>query len=494
MDRETYDLIILGGGIASTFLCLSIFKKDPDFKILILEKRETFPQKIGESLVDLTALYVKSLNIDHILAQHTYKTGVRFLFNESNSPDLSRIAEFASPTFPGLIRGYHLDRSRFDQQLLEEAEKKGATIYRPAEILQASLEEFHNELELQTPDGIRRVYARWVVDATGRSRYVPRQLNWQDKPIKLDTGAIMAHFTHIAPDEQWDTPPNAYWDTKAVGLRTFSTTHLMRKHSWWWVIRLDDTTTSIGVVFDKTRIKIDDCEDYFLTQLKEDVQLSIMTRGAKRGKIRCIETLPYVCDQLYSKGIALIGESGAFLDPFISPGIELIGQQTIWLADLFTEEKRSGTFQPKAWEKYSKTFFDAYDSRLTIYESAYAYMHSYDIFSAWLKQGNFLYFGRIVLPAAIFKQRLKLPLRFNWVDRLALRYFKQRFNRILQKRVQQGRISQTKAHAISYSGVRVPRTPLFFFMPAYLLFKALWAYVQLEFIEWIAPLRGRSTD
>ena len=106
-----FDLIIIGGGISATLLCLSIYKRDPEFKILIIEKSIQFPQKIGESVVDLTAVFLKSLNIDHLLTDQTHKTGVRFLFNELNSSDLSDIAEFASPTLPGAVKGYHLNRS-----------------------------------------------------------------------------------------------------------------------------------------------------------------------------------------------------------------------------------------------------------------------------------------------------------------------------------------------------------------------------------------------
>ena len=97
-NREKYDLIIVGGGAAASFLCLSIFKLNPNFNILILEQSITFPLKIGESLIDMTALFVQRLGIEHILTEQTTKTGIRFLFNESNSFDRADVAEFASPS------------------------------------------------------------------------------------------------------------------------------------------------------------------------------------------------------------------------------------------------------------------------------------------------------------------------------------------------------------------------------------------------------------
>ncbi|MEM8892764.1 MAG: NAD(P)/FAD-dependent oxidoreductase, partial [Bacteroidota bacterium] len=412
--REIYDLIIVGGGLAASFLSLSIFKRNPNFRILIIEKTESFPQKIGESIVDMSALFVKSLNIDPILSSHAAKSGIRFLFNENNDADLSQVAEFASPTFPGLIKGYHLDRKVFDQDILDEVERKGAELLRPAQIVKFSHTEFRNELDVEVDGELRKVQSRWLVDATGRNRYVPNKLKWEDREISLHTGAIMAHFKNIAPSEVWDTPANDYWDTAAIGLRKFSTTHLMRRHCWWWIIRLDEERTSIGVVFDKNHIQFEDAEQFFLQQIEEDAQLSPMLKEAKRGEIRHVKHLPYVSQQLYTKGIALIGESGAFLDPFVSPGIEMIGQQCIFLSKLFCQEKKSGSFDEKAWKTYEKTFHQAYDSRLRIYEEAYQFMESYDLFTNWLMQGNFMYFVRVVYPAILFPQRLKLPMRFNF--------------------------------------------------------------------------------
>ncbi|MFD1552496.1 hypothetical protein DNU06_14415 [Putridiphycobacter roseus] len=482
-DKEIYDLIIIGAGVSSTFLCLSIYKINPSFKILILEKNETFPQKVGESLVDLTAVFVDSLDIKHLLKAHTKKTGVRFLFNESNQNDLSGIAEFASPTLPGLINGYHLDRSIFDQQMLDEVVSKGAVVYRPVNIIDTSFRDFENILKIKTGNVLKIVQSKWLVDGSGRNRFIANKLNWNFKNIPLKTGAITAHFKNIAPETTWDTKTNAYWDKNAVGLRKFSTTHLMRKSSWWWIIRLNETTTSIGVVFDKNKVHFNDYENYFIDQISTDAQLSIITKDASRSKINHVEALPYVCDKLYSKGIALIGDSGAFIDPLISPGMELIGQQSIWLAELLTEDKSNNKFKANAWKKYSKTFYKAYSSRLSIYVKAYDFMHSYDIFSAWLKQGNYIYFGWIVFPSVLFKNRLKEPLTFNLIERIGLKYFTKRFDKIIERRTAQKRISVIGKNEITYSSVRVPKNWRFIFVPIHLLFKSLWAYFKLELKE-----------
>ncbi len=476
-------MIIIGGGISATFLCLSIFKLNPEFKILIIEKSTQFPQKVGESIIDLTSLYIKTLGIDHILDKQKVKSGVRYLFNESNSEDLSLLSEFASPTRPGFIKGYHVNRSTFDQDLLDEVIQKGVTVYRPANIVKLDCSLFNTNIDIDFNNDIHYVNSKWIVDASGRSRYIPTQLKWQDKQTDLNTGAIMAHFKNISSSDLWDTPKNEIWDKTAIGKREFSTTHLLRKNCWWWIIRLDDNITSIGVVYDKNNMQFDEPETHFKILLETDSQLSIITKDAEIIKLKSFDSLPYVCEQLHTKGIALIGESGAFLDPLLAPGIELITQQTIWLADLLTQDKKTGIYNPKAWRKYSTTFQKAYQSRLKIYETVYHFIHSYDIFTTFLKQGNYVYFSWLIYPSVLSKRRLKYPLILNKIERLALTYFSKRFIVISKKRTLQHRLSITKPNTISYSGVGVPKSIFFLYIPIQLLFKSVFAYLKLELTE-----------
>ncbi len=485
-ETLTLDLIIIGGGISASFLCLDILKKNPDFNILILESSTEFPQKIGESLVDMTALILEQKGIGHILQSQTKKSGIRFLFNENRSRDRSDIAEFASPTFPGKINAYHLDRKRFDQDLLEEVECRGVQVLRPAEILSFERKDLENQLVVKCNDQYLSLRARWVVDASGRSRYLHQSLGWKDKNIELQTGSLMAHFKHIQPNDVWDTPENKHWDTKAIALRKFSTTHLMRPYSWWWIIRLDEVTTSIGVMFDKRKVQVNDPEEHFRSLIKEDPELSKMTSGAEMGAIRYIENVPYVSEQLFEPGVALIGDSGAFMDPLFSPGLELIGQQSLWLSELLLKDKQEGMFDLKAWRKYQTQFHTAYDTRLTMYQFAYGIMGSHDLFTTWTKLGNFVYLSRIVYPSVVFPSRLKMPLRFTFLERLGVQIIGKRLNRLYDKRLAQGRTSKTGKGHLTYSGVRVPKDWRFIYTPLLLLSKAAFGYVSLEIRELVS--------
>jgi flavin-dependent dehydrogenase len=478
-EERNYDLIIVGGGLAGSFLALNMKRKHPHLSVAIIEQRAHFPQKIGESLVDMTAIYVKRMGLNHLLQKHVVKSGIRFLFNESNSELPDDQSEFASPTFPGFIRSYHLNRQVFDEDVLTEAQQLGVIVFRPAQIQSLESSEFNNRLRLKIDDSVHEITSKWLVDASGRERFVHKQLGWKDQAIVLKTDAIMAHFTHVSPSTIWDTSTNPFWDQNAVSPRKFSTTHFMRENKWWWLIRLDEHLTSIGVVVNKDVISVSDPEAFFMNELRTDPQLKQLTAHATMTNVRHIPQLAYVSENIHSKGIALIGESGAFIDPLISPGLELIGQQSIWLTDLIGTHLKTGRWHDRRWKHYEQLFLKSYHNRIEIYRSAYPVMGSYPLFSAWLMQGNVLYFGKLVFPSIVFPNRLKYPLRFNFIDRLAFRYFRWRFHSLYNKWKNNPKRKPSKG-AIRYSGVRVPRDWRFPFIPIVLLLQSLIAYLKIE--------------
>ena len=53
-----YDIIFLGGGLASNLIARYLQKKYPDFKILVLEKNIKAHHNPGESTVGVTGLFM----------------------------------------------------------------------------------------------------------------------------------------------------------------------------------------------------------------------------------------------------------------------------------------------------------------------------------------------------------------------------------------------------------------------------------------------------
>ena len=86
--QQTYDVIILGGGLAGLTLSIQLKQSNPEISILVLERREsgaaTAAHKVGESTVELGSHYLREvLGLKAYLEEYELpKHGLRFFFQD----------------------------------------------------------------------------------------------------------------------------------------------------------------------------------------------------------------------------------------------------------------------------------------------------------------------------------------------------------------------------------------------------------------------------
>lgn len=476
-DPIKYDVVILGGGIAGSLLALQLLELKSNLKIAIIEKSIAFPQKIGESTSDITAMILKKLKLDVLLENHPEKTGLRFIFNEDNQPDFKDTCEFSSPALRSPINGFHINRKKFDQDLLDLVCSNGATIFRPAEIIDIKKVDELHVIQVVQDNNQFELEAKFIVDASGRARILKRYFNLKDQPVSLKTSAVMAHFKNILPRKDWQLPKSEYWVKHAIGSDDFSTIHFMRNHCWWWFIRIDDQTTSVGLCFDERFYNVNDKKEFFLESLKKDFQLRHILGQAEHSDIHVIDQMAYCTEKLYGEGYALIGDAGAFIDPLVSPGIELILQQTHHVAGLITSDLNSQSFNEKAWKKYESVFIKSYHDRAMIYNYGYQFIGSYRLFRNWLRLGFFGYFGKYVFTALIFPKKMFQPLRLSALEKFAMKFVAKR----LIKKFNSGKKLEHKPNDVSFSYVFVSRGLKKYLIPFRMFFLWFFDSIALEF-------------
>ena len=416
------------------------------------------------------------------MEKQTKKTGLRFIFNENNSA-LKEKLEFASPSLKSVANGYHLKRASFDKELLVECQKKGVTVMCPAELKEINITPTESDLYIHHEDQDLQLKTSWFIDASGNFRYLKKKLQWKDKEISLNTGAITAHFTNLPEQNTWDRDDTKYWNKKAIGDKDYSTTHFLKPHSWWWLIKLDETTTSIGVVYDKNHIEFEDAEAFFNESIQEDPLLSNVTKKANQSKVNHISSLPYISSKLHKDNVAVIGDAGAFIDPLFSPGLELICQQNEYLTHLLIDYFKYSKKNTKAWNKYEKRFLKTYLDRVYVYNKLYHFIHSYDLFSNAIQLLFFGYQTFAVLPLKYIPGKIKSPRTFRIFDKFLIGWVFNRFKKISSKRKKHHRLSTSIKHPIYYSRVSIPSGVLYFLKPIQLAFLWLSNYVKIELSE-----------
>ncbi|GHO48030.1 NAD(P)/FAD-dependent oxidoreductase [Ktedonospora formicarum] len=345
-----YDVAIMGAGQAGLTLALQMKQARPETSIVVIEKQR-FPvpeaaHKVGESTVEISGHYLRDvLGLEeHLQTQQLRKFGLRMFFSTGDNQDITRRIELGHAVLPPPIVGtYQLDRGRFENALSQMLPERGITLLDGTKVQQLDLRprsETHH-LRLDGEQGAREINVKWVVDATGRSSLLKRQLGLAKK---VDHHANSAWFRVNYPVSVNDWSNDPEWRGRIKqGDRRLSTNHLMGQGYWIWLIPLASNSTSIGIVADANMHPFEGFNlfERALNWLHEHEPQLAQTVEEHREQIqdfRVMRDYSYSCEQLYSdERWCLTGEAGISLDPLYSPGGDLIAISNGLVCDMVSK-------------------------------------------------------------------------------------------------------------------------------------------------------------
>jgi 2-polyprenyl-6-methoxyphenol hydroxylase-like FAD-dependent oxidoreductase len=139
------DVAIVGGGPGGSTVASFLKKHQPSLEVAILE-RDSFPRDhVGESQLPPTSRVLHELGAwDRIEAERfPIKIGASYTWGKTTEPWVFGFipeAEIGDTTRPGKYEGWRrrvalqVDRSRYDQVLLQHAASLGAHVLQPARV------------------------------------------------------------------------------------------------------------------------------------------------------------------------------------------------------------------------------------------------------------------------------------------------------------------------------------------------------------------------
>ena len=212
-----------------------------------------------------------------------------------------------------------------------------------------------------------------------------------------------------------DWSDNQEWvNYPEVKLRYLSTVHFLDKGYWVWVIPLGTKNTSIGIVADPAVHPFDTFDTYekSLEWLKVNEPLCykmLEPETPNKMDFKILKHFAHHTGRLYDGGQrwGVTGEAGAFLDPFYSPGSDLISLNNTWLSDLILRELNGEDVQFRA-EIYEQTHLGLLDAWIPIYQNKYLLMGQAQIMTAKILWDWAIYWA---VPALLFTNKAFTDLR-----------------------------------------------------------------------------------
>lgn len=371
-----YDVVIIGAGLAGLSLARQLLLES-DKTVLLLDRRATIPplrQKVGEATVQLSAYYFsKVLDLEeHLLREHFMKYNLRF-FWKSAAADNSHYEDYSQSYIRNFsnIATYQLDRNKIEAELLKlNLENERFDFVSSAVDLRVELEEESaHRLNFKTNDENFAVKAGWVVDTSGRGKFLARQLDLeQQNPIRHGSSFFWVEglvniekLTDLSPKEILLRKDRAALGHLPVWL---ATNHFMGEGFWFWVIPLQGKT-SLGLVYDNALIEpeqVNTPEKLIKWICRE---FPLFERDLPHRKIldhSSFRDFSYDCKQTISpQHWAMSGEAGRFTDPLYSPGGDLIALYNTLITDaILTADDDNLKTKCKFYEQLMRSFYGAY--------------------------------------------------------------------------------------------------------------------------------------
>jgi flavin-dependent dehydrogenase len=308
MPEAIYDVAIIGGGPAGS--TAAVLLAQAGRRVIVFE-REKFPRfHIGESLLPFSmkaftrmGLHEKFLRAGFIkkyggeIIGACSENGTKFYFKDG----------YRSQT----DHAYQVTRGDFDKLLLDHARESGARVQEQTAVEDVEFSSDAIQLEVRSNGSFHSVRARYLVDASGRTSVLGRQLKIKKTYDHLQKLSMFAHY-----DGVW----------RRDGIDGTLTVLVRAVDRWFWLIPLSAEQTSVGVVLDSETFRKSklSAEDFLEQALAEQPTIAKRMVNARRvSKVYLEADFSYRSAPLYGDRWLLTGDAAGFIDPIFSSGVFL---------------------------------------------------------------------------------------------------------------------------------------------------------------------------
>ncbi len=328
------DVLILGSSITALMTASFLQQENPGFDVTVVGPRPDEEKRplVGESLIEPSTLLFYKMGLGKYLEREHYLKNSLTYYHKLRPEDAAdrRYSVHATDGLIHLSRQLH--RPRFDRHLRDHAESLGVRFLDGKAVSYKGRSKpdemsLRHEVGVKTEERTLTLCSHWIIDATGRNRWLGKQLTTYDRPSEMQRSSLWFHLADFEPFlgkiDATQRRPLSYnkWEV---------THHFMGHGNWVWGIPLKspdhDQLMSMGITYrpDLFPHPMKTIDDFLTFMDGEHPVVSEMIRTGNVLDTNVLNNYLYRADQVYSpQGWFLLGDAAHAVDPLYSTGLTL---------------------------------------------------------------------------------------------------------------------------------------------------------------------------
>ena len=355
-------VVIVGGGPAGSIL--GSYLSIAGVPNVLLEGAVHPRPHVGESLVASTTRVFREIGFLETMERGGFvrKYGATW-HPPAGAPGRSSSILFGEIRQPGIDQDYtyHVDRGRFDLALLKHAEGLGTRVCQGVRARKVLFRDGRACGVLADLAGtLVELPASLVVDASGRSALLGRQLRLLRPDPEFDQFAVHAWFENV------DRGPASVADHIHIYF-------LPIRRGWVWQIPIDASITSVGIVAERSEfVKAGgSVEEWFLKGLAASPGIARAMAGARRiNELKREADYSYCVDRFVGDGFLLVGDAARFVDPIFSSGVSVAAEGARFASGVVRDALAAGDVSRERllpYERHLRSGVDVWYEFITLY-------------------------------------------------------------------------------------------------------------------------------
>lgn len=406
MTQQTFDVAVLGSGLASSILAAILARHG--HSVVMLEAGSHPRFAIGESVVPefgaLTILLADLFDVPELAQLSNFqkvrhgvsancgvKRNFSFLEHQPDREPLSKDwSQFQTMTHP-LGPDTHIYRPDIDAWLTVLAVKYGATYVERAPIRGPEDLEVDEE-GVSIKAGGKDYRARFLVDGSGFRSVVAKKFDLRREPsYRTDTRSIFTHMASVGKIA--DALPKGH-QASIPSPADQGTLHHHFDGGWFWVIPFDNHSQSVnpvcsvGLTLDRNRHPDNDLDaeqeffsfvNRFPAVARQFEEAKAVRSWVKSGRIQ------YESSGLTGDRWCLLPHSAGFIDPLFSGGLVLSLLGVRQIASSLLESLPKDDPRPAGLREYERNARENAELLDMVIHGAYIAFRSPNLFNAWYR-------------------------------------------------------------------------------------------------------------